>query len=225
MPRISAAREEGTKRRILMAARDVFVLKGFHQATTHDVARAAGLSVGSIYTYFASKDELIRECVAAANKAETDAVLGDVSSDGPARARIHRAIAGWYRYTIEAPGVPTFLAEAWAAASRRTAIRDVVLLRRERIVTVATLILRQAVTDGELAPDLDVDTTARALGALLDGVVLECIWSGKVPSLADIEGRVLRLTGPVIEEAPVSPSASTHRAGGTGTDWRPRCPR
>ena len=155
-----------------------FVAKGFHEATTHDVARAAGLSVGSIYTYFASKDELIRECVLAANKAETDAVLEDIRSDGSARTKIGRAIAGWYRYTIEAPGVPVFLAEAWAAASRKPLIRDMVARRRERIVTVATVVLQEGVADGELASDLDVETMARALGALLDGVVLEYVSSG-----------------------------------------------
>lgn len=193
MPRISTQREEATRRSILTAARDVFVAKGFHEATTHDVARAAGISVGSIYTYFASKDELIRECVAAANNAETEAVLGDIRSDGPVPARMRRALAGWYRFTIPAPGVPTFLADAWAAASRRTAIRDMVALRRERIVMVARIVLQDGVMAGELPDELDVDATARALGALLDGVVLECLWSGAAPSLADVERRALLL--------------------------------
>jgi AcrR family transcriptional regulator len=193
VPRITQEREEATRRSILAAARDVFVAKGFHEATTHDVARAAGLSVGSIYTYFPSKEELIRECVERANRLETEAVLGDVSSDGHVRVRLHRAISGWYRYTVEAAGVTTFLAEAWAAASRRAAIRDVVALRRERIVTVATVILQQAVADDELPHDLEVEATARALGALLDGVVLECVWSGRAPTLPEVEQRVLLL--------------------------------
>ncbi len=196
MPRISSQREEATRQSILHAAREVFVAKGFHDATTHDVARAAGLSVGSIYTYFASKDDLIRECVLAANKAETDAVIRDVRSDGTARHKIARAIAGWYHYTIEAPGVPAFLAEAWAAASRKPLIRDLVLRRRERIVTVATIVLQQGVSGGELAADLDVDATARALTALLDGVVLEYIASGAPPSRSDVERRALLLLGP-----------------------------
>ena len=193
MPRISAEREAATRRSILDAARDVFVAKGFHEATTHDVARAAGLSVGSIYTYFASKDELIGECVLAANKAETDAVLQEVRSDGSVHARLGRAIAGWYRYTVEAPGVPSFLAEAWATATRKSVIREVVARRRERIVMVATVVLQEGVADGELASDLDIDAMARALGAMLDGVVLECIWSGIPPSLADVERRALLL--------------------------------
>ena len=160
-----------------------------------DVARAAGLSVGSIYTYFASKDELIRECILAANRAESDAVLHDIRSDGSAEAGIRRAISGWYRFTVEAPGVPSFLAEAWAVASRKPLIRDMVARRRERIVTVAAVVLQEGVADGRLAPDLDVETAARALAALLDGVVLECITSG-APTQADVERRALLLVGP-----------------------------
>ncbi len=199
MPKITAQREEATRQSILRAARDTFVAKGFHEATTHDVARAAGLSVGSIYTYFASKDDLIRECVLAANKAENDAVLQDIRSDGSARTKMSRAVAGWYHYTIEAPGVPAFLAEAWAAASRKPLIRDMVAQRRERIATVATVVLQEGVGAGDLSSDLDVETTARAVGALLDGVVLECLSSGVPPTRADVERRVMLLMGPSVE--------------------------
>jgi AcrR family transcriptional regulator len=195
MPRISAQREEATRQAILRAARDTFVAKGFHEATTHDVARAAGLSVGSIYTYFASKDDLIRESVLAANKAESGAVLHDLRSDGSVGTRLRRAIAGWYRFTVQAPGVTTFLAEAWAAASRKPLIRDMVAQRRERIATVAAVVLHEGVAAGELPPDLDVETTARALGAFLDGVVIECVSSGVPPSLSDVERRALLLIG------------------------------
>lgn len=201
MPKISTEREEATRQSILRAARDVFVAKGFHEATTHDVARAAGLSVGSIYRYFLSKDDLIRECILAANKAESEAVLQDIRSDGSSRTKLGRAIAGWYRFTIEAPGVPAFLAEAWAAASRKPLIRDMVAQRRERIATVATVMLQEGVAAGEFPSDLDVETTARALGALLDGVVLECISSGVPPTRADIERRAMLLIGPSVAQA------------------------
>lgn len=204
MPRISAEREDATRRSILRAARIVFIAKGFHEATTHDVAREAGLSVGSIYTYFTSKDELIRESILAANRDETDAVLRDVRASGTSREKMARAIAGWYAYTIEAPGVPVFLAEVWAAASRKPPIRELVARRRERIVTVASLILREAVAEGEVADGFDVDGAARAVAALLDGIVLECIEAGAKPPAADVEHRVFLIFGPEI----VSPVGS-----------------
>ena len=43
---------------ILAAAKAVFADRGFHATTIADVARAAGISYGSIYWYFDSKDAL-----------------------------------------------------------------------------------------------------------------------------------------------------------------------
>jgi len=51
---ISARREQ-----ILDAATTVFAEKGFHRATIKDIARQAGIADGTIYTYFASKTEVL----------------------------------------------------------------------------------------------------------------------------------------------------------------------
>ena len=177
MPRISPEREEATRNAILKAARDVFVAKGFHAASIDDVVAASGSSVGAIYGYFKSKDELIRACVLAANKAESDAVMTVARSGGTLVERLDRAVDGWWDYTIAAPGVPTFLAEVWAAASRQPLIREMVARRRERIVTVASILLQEAVMDGELPVETNVNDGARMIAALLDGLVIEHIES------------------------------------------------
>jgi AcrR family transcriptional regulator len=195
MPRMSAEREEATRRSILRAARNAFVARGFHDATTHDVAREAGISVGSIYTYFASKDDLIHESILAANRDETEAIVRDVQSTGTAREKLARAIDGWYDYTLDAPGVPAFLAEAWAAATRKPLIRDLIARRHERIVTVATMILHEGVASGELAADLDVGAAAGAIAAMLDGIVLESIGSGAPPSRLEVRRRTELIVG------------------------------
>ena len=44
---------------ILDAAITVFSEKGFHRATIKEIARVAGIADGTIYTYFASKDEIL----------------------------------------------------------------------------------------------------------------------------------------------------------------------
>jgi AcrR family transcriptional regulator len=44
---------------ILDAATTVFAEKGFHRATIKDIARQAGIADGTIYTYFASKTEVL----------------------------------------------------------------------------------------------------------------------------------------------------------------------
>jgi AcrR family transcriptional regulator len=45
---------------ILAAAKRVFAEKGYHATTIADVARQAGISYGSVYWYFDSKDALFR---------------------------------------------------------------------------------------------------------------------------------------------------------------------
>jgi AcrR family transcriptional regulator len=52
------ARGAGTRERILAAAREVMRGKGLVRATTKEIARAAGLSEGTLYNHFANKEEL-----------------------------------------------------------------------------------------------------------------------------------------------------------------------
>ena len=44
---------------ILDAAAKVFAEKGFHRATTKEIAQVAGVSEGTIYNYFANKGDLV----------------------------------------------------------------------------------------------------------------------------------------------------------------------
>ncbi len=50
---------EARRNQILDAAARVFAEKGFHRATTREIAGAAGVSEGTIYNYFASKEDLL----------------------------------------------------------------------------------------------------------------------------------------------------------------------
>lgn len=49
---------ERRKQQIIVAAKRVFLSKGFNKATMEDIAREAELSPGTIYIYFKNKDEL-----------------------------------------------------------------------------------------------------------------------------------------------------------------------
>ena len=82
-----------TRARLLDAAREVFERDGFLTARISDIAATAGLSQGSFYHYFESKEQIFREVAAAQEERltapPTDA--GDTSSDGSPRAVIGRA--------------------------------------------------------------------------------------------------------------------------------------
>src|SRR5215217_4680992 len=55
---------------ILEAARRVFAERGFRRATTREVARAAGISEGTIYNYFEDKDALLLTILDRLNETE-----------------------------------------------------------------------------------------------------------------------------------------------------------
>ncbi|HAA90473.1 MAG: Transcriptional regulator, TetR family [Thermoanaerobacterales bacterium 50_218] len=48
------------KQRIITAAQKLFVKKDYHNTTIHDIVEEAGVSIGALYHYFASKEELAR---------------------------------------------------------------------------------------------------------------------------------------------------------------------
>ena len=52
-------RFETRRRQILVGASQVFAEKSYHKATTKEIARAAGVSEGTIYNYFNNKRELL----------------------------------------------------------------------------------------------------------------------------------------------------------------------
>ncbi len=50
---------ESKREEIAGVALDLFLQEGFHAATTREVARRAGVSVGGLFTYFASKENIL----------------------------------------------------------------------------------------------------------------------------------------------------------------------
>lgn len=50
---------ERRRRQIVDAAATLFIAQGFHKTTTRQIARAAGVSIGSLYEYVASKEDVL----------------------------------------------------------------------------------------------------------------------------------------------------------------------
>ena len=80
-----AANDGGAKRRQIMdGARQVFLSAGFDGASMNDIARAAGVSKGTLYAYFDSKDTLF-EAIIRGEFAQTAERLCTFRREGDAR--------------------------------------------------------------------------------------------------------------------------------------------
>src|SRR5690606_14022802 len=47
------------RKQIVSAAIELFRVKGFHPTTTREIAKAAGFSIGTLYEYIRSKDDVL----------------------------------------------------------------------------------------------------------------------------------------------------------------------
>lgn len=98
--------KEARRRQILLAAKKVFAEEGFQSTTMADVAKAAALSYGAVYWYFASKDELFHALMELEEEslrsriAESLADLSDRSVQDP-EASLRRAVRATFEFFEE----------------------------------------------------------------------------------------------------------------------------
>ena len=108
------SQKEATRQRVLDAARELFEAKGFEAATVRDIARMAGVSVGSVFTTFASKGDILSQVMADrldALYAELDRLAPHLRGSTPDRLRSIFAI----HYAFETRRTRLFLAHIAAA--------------------------------------------------------------------------------------------------------------
>ncbi len=73
---------------ILQESLRLFVHKGFLGVRMSDVARACGLSMGTIYSHFAAKEDLLMACAMYLTREEQSLYQGIIESGAPAMQRI-----------------------------------------------------------------------------------------------------------------------------------------
>lgn len=68
MPRVVPEYKEIAKQKIIHASIKVFIEKGYHCATMDEIGAEMGVSKGTVYTYFKSKEELLNTIWTSSNQ-------------------------------------------------------------------------------------------------------------------------------------------------------------
>ena len=92
-----------TRDRILAAAADLFLAAGVENVSVAEVCRAAGVSNGSFFHHFPSKEELALEITLALRREYWDRVLAAMESRKDAMKGIEGAIRAAFAYQKEFP--------------------------------------------------------------------------------------------------------------------------
>ena len=84
MPKVSQQHRDARREQILAAARRCFLRDGFHATSMQDLFAEAGLSSGAVYSYFASKDDVI-VAIAEENMRGVTEMIRNVVTQHPGR--------------------------------------------------------------------------------------------------------------------------------------------
>jgi AcrR family transcriptional regulator len=162
------------KSQILNAAEDVFTKKGFDEARMNDIAEKTGLSKGTLYLYFKSKDDLIiaildrifqnefrqlenlQQTEASASEAIwklTDTIAMDI-------VRLLRLI----------PIIYGFLALAFRNKHVQRALKEYI----NRYLNILVPIIQRGIDSGEFRR-VDAREVSIAAGAIIEGTIL--LWA------------------------------------------------
>ncbi|MFP5517957.1 MAG: TetR/AcrR family transcriptional regulator [Alphaproteobacteria bacterium] len=187
-------RKDARPQEIVAAAMDVFAERGFAAAKLEEVAARAGVSKGTLYLYFPSKDELFKAVIRAAilpNLEQAEALAASVAGPCfPVLERLLRMVAHLVATTRAATIPRLVIAEAGnfpdlAAFYHREVIR--------RGFGVLASLLQRGIASGEFRP-VAVDSTVRLIVApLLMSAVWRTSFDGldgepplDVPALVDV---------------------------------------
>ena len=153
-----------TRARLLEAAKAVFEDSGFLEARISDIAERAGLSHGSFYHYFESKEQIFRE-VADAQEALLTAPGGD--DEAPVASeyeRLHRANRRYLQRYRDNGKIMGVIEEV---SRYDTYVNDARMRRQKHFAERAEQSIRQLQADGAADPDVDPEIAATALGSMV----------------------------------------------------------
>lgn len=148
------SQKEATRRRVIDAARDLFDTHGYQGTTIREIARHAGVAVGSVFTTFASKGEILSEVMAT----RLAALCAEISRLSP---HIHGSTADRLRtmfavhFEFEARQTRLFLAHVAAAYDWTLTPGAQPYGRNVHFQEVIKATLARGVAQGDVRPDAD----------------------------------------------------------------------
>lgn len=173
MPKISHSHEQHRRAQILAAATACFARQGYHATSMDDVVRESGLSVGAIYTYFPSKEDLFLALCEQRAQQTVAALDGILGAPGPLASRGRQAVD--YFFDLLANDLEPlgrlnaeFLSEA-AKSERIKARQD---QHTDAVRGSLRRLLAAAQCQGHLRPDVEIEPAAELLLGLSEGIRL-----------------------------------------------------
>jgi AcrR family transcriptional regulator len=167
-----SARGERTRNALITAARSVFEQRGFDGTRMGDIAEAAGVSHGTVYTWFATKEELLHAVV--------DSIAGALYASlsvPEATSPVERVSIANERYLSAYRQTARLLEVVEQAAVSDASFRAVLANLRTTHVQRVAKTIRRWQREGAADASIDPQVGAAALCAMVEGFARH--WLGR----------------------------------------------
>lgn len=182
---------------ILAVARLLIAQQGYDGTSMRDIADAAGLLAGSLYSHFRSKADLVGEIVDHLYADLVPRQQAILSLDSNGAGQLEAMVAETFAVCVDRREEITIVHYDWHVLSRLDELANARAKSLETLVLWATVIERGQ-QDGSIVPTFDVETTVRMITGALHGLVDTVRIDARPPQTASAPERMANLVDMVL---------------------------
>lgn len=142
---------EKRREQIIEAAVDLFIRKGFHKTTTREIARASGFSIGTLYEYIESKEDVLYLVCDAIHDEVEKRLREAINFNGTGLKILKLALKSFFRVMDQVNDRVLLIYQETKSLPREA--MQYVLGREEEITKIFEEILQKGIDDGSISMD------------------------------------------------------------------------
>ncbi len=177
---------EERKSQILDAAMETFTEKGFHKTRMSDIAESSGLSKGSLYWYFDSKDAIILKLIDRVFEFEIKDLTALLIDDRSAEERLYIYTERGGQDIIKMLKWMPLVYDFLALAFRQDTIKNAIQRYYKKNLDLLVALIQQGIDAGEFNPNSALEA-AYTIGAIIEGTVMLWLYD---PDQIDIQAHI-----------------------------------
>lgn len=156
---------------IIEAARDLFAKQGYEETTIAEIARAAGVGVGTVYLYFENKRQILIEVSVSVNSSLAVVMQSPELLNVPIRQIPRLLIEESFRkcHQLQSLGIMSLFQVNVPSPEEASQLE----VAKERVSNALDQFLRQAI-ERRLLPPFDTTIYAQMISALVSATLQQC---------------------------------------------------
>jgi len=171
MTKVITEYKEAAKTKIIETARKVFAQKGYHDTTMDDIAKEIGVSKGALYSYFKSKEDLLKEL-----SLQNHQTLRDIINTACKSHDLTQALEEVYIQMTEKYGGNMHTNfEIIALAAHDTKTKRIIMEDFRRDIDTVQTFLEDKMKQGTMRTDVNARTLAELFTSLYMGTMAKLI--------------------------------------------------